>query len=41
MSSKHIIDIGLSEPQRTAITAGQPKQLADSFTLYLITHNFH
>ncbi len=41
MSSKHIIDIGLSEPQRTAIAAGLSKLLADSFTLYLMTHNFH
>ncbi len=41
MSSKHVIDIGLSEQQRTAIAAGLSKLLADSFTLYLMTHNFH
>ena len=41
MSSKHVIDIGLSEEQRTAIAGGLSKLLADSFTLYLMTHNFH
>ena len=41
MSSKHVIDIGLSEQQRTAIAAGLSQLLADSFTLYLMTHNFH
>lgn len=39
VSSK--IDIGLSEKDRTAIAAGLSKLLADSFTLYLMTHNFH
>jgi len=35
------IDIGISEKDRTAIAAGLSKLLADSFTLYLMTHNFH
>ena len=35
------IDIGLSEKDRTAIAEGLSKLLADSFTLYLMTHNFH
>ena len=35
------IDIGLSEKDRKAIAEGLSKLLADSFTLYLMTHNFH
>ncbi len=35
------IDIGISEKDRKAIAAGLSKLLADSFTLYLMTHNFH
>lgn len=35
------IDIGISEKDRAAIAAGLSKLLADSFTLYLMTHNFH
>jgi starvation-inducible DNA-binding protein len=35
------IDIGLSEKQRGAIATGLSKLLADTFTLYLTTHNFH
>ncbi|MDR2452419.1 MAG: DNA starvation/stationary phase protection protein [Candidatus Accumulibacter sp.] len=35
------IDIGLSEKDRVAIAKGLSKLLADSFTLYLMTHNFH
>jgi starvation-inducible DNA-binding protein len=35
------IDIGISEKDRTAIAKGLSKLLADSFTLYLMTHNFH
>ncbi|WP_018608793.1 Dps family protein [Uliginosibacterium gangwonense] len=35
------IDIGISEKDRTAIAEGLSHLLADSFTLYLMTHNFH
>ena len=35
------IDIGISEADRTAIASGLSKLLADTYTLYLTTHNFH
>lgn len=35
------IDIGISEADRKKITAGLSALLADSYTLYLMTHNFH
>jgi starvation-inducible DNA-binding protein len=35
------IDIGISKENRTEITNGLKKLLADSYTLYLQTHNFH
>jgi starvation-inducible DNA-binding protein len=35
------IDIGISKPDRAAIAAGLSKLLADTYTLYLTTHNFH
>jgi starvation-inducible DNA-binding protein len=35
------IDIGLDEAQRTAIARGLEHVLADTYTLYLQTHNFH
>jgi starvation-inducible DNA-binding protein len=35
------IDIGISEAHRGAIAAGLNRLLADTFTLYLTTHNFH
>ncbi|MET0322085.1 MAG: Dps family protein [Duganella sp.] len=35
------IDIGLSEKSREAIATGLSGLLADSYTLYLMTHNFH
>ena len=35
------IDIGISEEQRGAIADGLSRLLADSYTLYLKTHNFH
>ena len=35
------IDIGLSEQDRGAIAAGLSRLLADTYTLYLTTHNFH
>ncbi len=35
------INIGLSKQERGEIAAGLSKVLADSYTLYLKTHNFH
>jgi starvation-inducible DNA-binding protein len=35
------IDIGISDAHRQAIAEGLSKLLADSFSLYLTTHNFH
>lgn len=35
------IDIGIDEKQRQEIATGLSKVLADSYTLYLKTHNFH
>ncbi|NNE12941.1 MAG: DNA starvation/stationary phase protection protein, partial [Ilumatobacter sp.] len=35
------IDIGISEGDRHAIADGLSKVLADSYTLYLKTHNYH
>ncbi len=35
------IDIGISDTDRAAIAKGLSKLLADSYTLYLMTHNFH
>ncbi|GGW79341.1 Dps family protein [Alteromonas halophila] len=35
------IDIGISEGDRNDIAKGIAKLLADSYTLYLQTHNFH
>lgn len=35
------IDIGISESDRRAIVDGLSRLLADSYTLYLKTHNFH
>ena len=35
------IDIGIDEADRTAITEGLSRLLADSYTLYLKTHNYH
>lgn len=39
MKSK--LDIGISESQRKLTAEGLSKLLADSYTLYLKTHNFH
>ena len=41
MSNSMTIDIGISESNRAAIAAGLSKLLADSYTLYLKTHNYH
>ncbi len=35
------INIGIDEPNRIAIARGLARLLADSYTLYLKTHNFH
>lgn len=35
------IDIGINEADRTDIAAGLSRLLADTYTLYLQTHNFH
>lgn len=35
------IDLGISVEQRQAIAEGLSRLLADSYTLYLKTHNFH
>ncbi|MCL2523007.1 MAG: DNA starvation/stationary phase protection protein [Betaproteobacteria bacterium] len=35
------MDIGIKEQDRKAIAEGLSRLLADSFTLYLKTHNFH
>jgi starvation-inducible DNA-binding protein len=35
------IDIGISAAERTKIADGLSGLLADSYTLYLMTHNFH
>lgn len=35
------MDIGISEADRAAIAEGLKALLADSYTLYLQTHNFH
>ncbi|MBP7131996.1 MAG: DNA starvation/stationary phase protection protein [Aquabacterium sp.] len=40
-SKKLSMDIGISEADRKKITEGLSALLADSYTLYLMTHNFH
>lgn len=35
------IDIGISQPHREEIAQGLSSLLADTYTLYLKTHNFH
>ena len=35
------IDIGISDSNRKKIADGLSNLLADSYTLYLMTHNFH
>ena len=35
------IDIGISACERAAISKGLSALLADSYTLYLVTRNFH
>ena len=36
-----VMDIGISADDRADIAAGLSRLLADSVTLYLMTHNFH
>lgn len=40
-SEKQVIDIGISTSDREKIAEGLSRLLADSYTLYLKTHNFH
>ncbi len=40
-STKTVIDIGISEKDREVIAKGLSHLLADTYTLYLTTHNFH
>ena len=41
MVNQPSIDIGISEQNRAAIAQGLSRLLADTYTLYLKTHNFH
>ncbi|MDH4171239.1 MAG: DNA starvation/stationary phase protection protein [Acidimicrobiia bacterium] len=41
MSEGMKIDIGIGDEQRKEIAAGLSRVLADSYTLYLKTHNYH
>jgi len=41
MAKARSINIGLTEKQRKDIADGLAALLADSYTLYLMTHNFH
>jgi len=41
MGDQMIIDIGISETDRKELAAGLSKVLADTYTLYLKTHNYH
>jgi starvation-inducible DNA-binding protein len=41
VSSGKGIQIGIAEGDRIAIASGLSKLLADTYTLYLTTHNFH
>ena len=38
---KREIDIGINDADRKKIAEGLSKLLADTYTLYLNTHNFH
>ena len=40
-STNSTIDIGINEKDRKAIAKGLAELLADSYSLYLMTHNFH
>ena len=40
-NTKPVINIGIEEPDHQAIADGPSRLLADTYTLYLQTHNFH
>jgi len=40
-TKKSVIDIGISVDERAEIARGLSRLLADSYSLYLMTHNFH
>ncbi len=40
-TAKSVIDIGISDQDRHAIADGLSHSLADTYTLYLKTHNYH
>ena len=40
-SQAPVINIGISEKDREAVANGLSRLLADTYTLYLTTHNFH
>ncbi|WP_319240135.1 Dps family protein [uncultured Propionivibrio sp.] len=40
-TKKSVIDIGISVDERAEIAQGLSRLLADSYSLYLMTHNFH
>ena len=40
-SARISMDIGISDKDRAAIAKGLSRLLADTYTLYLTTHNFH
>jgi starvation-inducible DNA-binding protein len=41
LKKRMAIDIGISDVNRKKIASGLSNLLADSYTLYLMTHNFH
>ena len=41
LAERPVIDIGIPETERRRIADGLSRLLADTFTLYLTTHNFH
>jgi starvation-inducible DNA-binding protein len=41
MAKKSEINLGISDADRKKIADGLSHLLADSYTLYLLTHNFH
>lgn len=41
VSSTHRLNIGIGDEDRAAIAQGLSRLMADTYTLYLTTHNFH
>ena len=41
MNGEFHIDIGISEQDRKTVADGLSRLLADTYTIYLKTHNFH